>query len=212
MPTDRRRKADELRKQQTKLALLDAARRVFVEKGYHPTLISDIVQEAGMGQGSFYRHFSNKREAFECLFNDFIDSLFEEFADFTAHLPRNAAEYDRLSRESVGKVARILHEQSELTTLFLRQAPVIDRAFEERFNDSLAAFAALAQSFLDHAISKGFSRPCDSNIVAHCLVGAAKHVLSVKLGAHVPQSEVERIVGEAIDFAFLGIGPPNSRS
>jgi AcrR family transcriptional regulator len=41
--------------------ILDIALKQFAEYGYHRTKISDIVQEAGVAQGTFYWHFKSKK-------------------------------------------------------------------------------------------------------------------------------------------------------
>jgi AcrR family transcriptional regulator len=41
-------------------ALLDAGRTVFVRRGYHATRVDDVVTEAGVSHGAFYRYFRNK--------------------------------------------------------------------------------------------------------------------------------------------------------
>lgn len=46
--------------QQTLTALLDAGRDVFVQRGYHRTRVDDIVEQAGVSHGAFYRYFDNK--------------------------------------------------------------------------------------------------------------------------------------------------------
>jgi AcrR family transcriptional regulator len=55
-PTTSRFLGSEERKSQ----LLAAARLVFAEKGYKATKISDIVERAGIAQGTFYIHFFSK--------------------------------------------------------------------------------------------------------------------------------------------------------
>lgn len=52
------------RKQNSRRKLLDAGKRLFVERGYHDTRPQDISREAGVGHGTFYLHFSDKRECF----------------------------------------------------------------------------------------------------------------------------------------------------
>jgi AcrR family transcriptional regulator len=44
----------------TVTALIDAARVVFVQRGYHATRVDDIVAAAGLSHGAFYRYFDNK--------------------------------------------------------------------------------------------------------------------------------------------------------
>ncbi len=54
--------------------LLAAARKLFVELGYHATRPQDIAKAAGLGHGTFYLHFADKRECFLA----FVDDLREE--------------------------------------------------------------------------------------------------------------------------------------
>jgi AcrR family transcriptional regulator len=42
--------------------LLAHAARLFAERGYHPTAVSDIVSSLGVGKGVFYWYFSSKEE------------------------------------------------------------------------------------------------------------------------------------------------------
>src|SRR5436190_19854054 len=62
------RKSDSL----AKLKL--AARKLFVERGYHATRPQDIAREAGLGHGTFYLHFADKR----ACFLGFVDEAREE--------------------------------------------------------------------------------------------------------------------------------------
>src|ERR1700758_4235151 len=55
---------------QTQRALLDAARRVFTERGFAEASIADIVQRAGSSVGSLYHHFGGKGELFIALWQE----------------------------------------------------------------------------------------------------------------------------------------------
>jgi AcrR family transcriptional regulator len=55
------------RKQASRQRLLDAARKLFVERGYHATRPQDISKEAGLGHGTFYLHFHDKQECFSAF-------------------------------------------------------------------------------------------------------------------------------------------------
>ncbi len=52
------------RKLESRKRLLAAARQLFVARGYHATRPQDISRAAGLGHGTFYLHFKDKRECF----------------------------------------------------------------------------------------------------------------------------------------------------
>lgn len=52
------------RRAESRRRLLDAARALFVEHGYHDTRPQDISKLAGVGHGTFYLHFEDKRACF----------------------------------------------------------------------------------------------------------------------------------------------------
>jgi AcrR family transcriptional regulator len=52
------------RKPESLAKLKRAARKLFVERGYHATRPQDIAREAGLGHGTFYLHFPDKRACF----------------------------------------------------------------------------------------------------------------------------------------------------
>ena len=53
-----RRKADSRQRLQA------AARKLFIERGYHATRPQDIARAADVGHGTFYLHFADKRDCF----------------------------------------------------------------------------------------------------------------------------------------------------
>ncbi|MFJ9379136.1 TetR/AcrR family transcriptional regulator [Streptomyces sp. NPDC101455] len=54
--------------------LMTAAREVFRDRGLAATL-DDVARHAGLGVGTAYRHFSNKEELVDAVFEDMIDQV-----------------------------------------------------------------------------------------------------------------------------------------
>lgn len=66
------------KKPNSRRKLLDAARHLFVEKGYHDTRPQDISKSAGVGHGTFYLHFADKRACFLAFVEEAQEGLDQE--------------------------------------------------------------------------------------------------------------------------------------
>ena len=65
------------RKLESRRKLMEAARRLFVERGYHETRPQDISRAAGVGHGTFYLHFEDKLDCFLAFTDEAADELHE---------------------------------------------------------------------------------------------------------------------------------------
>lgn len=63
----------------TRRRLLRAARRLFVERGFHGTRPQDIAREAGVGSGTFYLHFADKEAVFLAFAEQVQQQLIGEY-------------------------------------------------------------------------------------------------------------------------------------
>lgn len=61
----------------TKRKIVDAAWRLFHEKGYHDTTIEDIISASGTSKSSFYHYFTGKDELLSSL-SDFFDDYYQQ--------------------------------------------------------------------------------------------------------------------------------------
>ena len=51
-------------KQDTRQRILESARRLFNSKGFAEVSIGEIMENAGLTHGGFYRHFNDKSELY----------------------------------------------------------------------------------------------------------------------------------------------------
>jgi AcrR family transcriptional regulator len=65
------------RKPESLSKLKRAARKLFVERGYHATRPQDIAREAGLGHGTFYLHYPDKKACFLAFVDEARDELHE---------------------------------------------------------------------------------------------------------------------------------------
>lgn len=73
--------------EQTVEKILDAAARLFAEKGYAHTTLQDVIDETGLSKGAVYHHFKSKEE----IAVKVGDRMGAEFAATLAHIRDDAA-------------------------------------------------------------------------------------------------------------------------
>ena len=68
---------------QKKEAILNIATRLFSEKGFKETPVSEISRLTGVAEGTIFYHFKNKEELFVVILKEFRDSIIQEFQRYT---------------------------------------------------------------------------------------------------------------------------------
>jgi AcrR family transcriptional regulator len=112
----------EERKAQNRAKLLEAARKVFAEKGYGEATARDIVRETDLATGTFYNYFDDKQDAFM--------ALLEEMSEKGRALVRaQRQDRGRSLEERVANAYRAYFEwaveEDDLFEVFRRNASVI---------------------------------------------------------------------------------------
>ncbi|MTV24618.1 TetR family transcriptional regulator [Nitriliruptoraceae bacterium ZYF776] len=101
------------RQQRTREALLDAAARVFAERGYADASVPDIAGEAGVSTGAIYSNFSGKQELFLAM----MGRIVEAGADARAKSVANLDDRDELLAEMVATWTRTVDAGPEVVLL-----------------------------------------------------------------------------------------------
>ena len=102
----RKTKADaELTRQQ----IIDAARRVFVEKGVSRTTIDNIAAAAGVTRGAVYWHFANKEALFHAMRDQVTLPLLDRLGGSLLR-PNDADPLDAIARFHLGLFDTLQHD------------------------------------------------------------------------------------------------------
>ncbi|MCA1490173.1 TetR/AcrR family transcriptional regulator [Sinorhizobium alkalisoli] len=83
MQRKRLRNTNRERSDKTRTALIDAARELFVAKGYAETATPEVVAAAGLTRGALYHHFEDKKALFRAVVEkeaDKVAATIEELA------------------------------------------------------------------------------------------------------------------------------------
>jgi AcrR family transcriptional regulator len=159
----------------------DCARKVFSQKGYHATTVADIIREAGVARGTFYRHYDGKRDVFELLIDEFFVSL--ELGIRRVDISRGAPPVTEQMLDNVHRVLRILFDNADLTRILLREAVGIDEEFDGKIDEFYSRILALIQRGLVLGQEMGIVRKCDTKIASLLVLGSVRQVMDFAIGS-----------------------------
>ena len=141
-----------------KTEILEAAYRVFYEKGYHATRIEDIATELGMSQGLFYRYFRNKLDIFMQIIEEIISSITQGITADPPTASTTLDEYVAQLRRAVEKLFDRFSEDPLISKLLFYEALGIDDEINRRIQEAFDLFGEYSASYLKHGVEKGFLR------------------------------------------------------
>jgi AcrR family transcriptional regulator len=149
----------------TKQALIDAARKLFVENGYFQTGTEEIVRAAGVTRGALYHHFSDKKALFLAVFEAIEDELIGSSAQVTT----KTDSFTRLQKAMLGFLDASL--TPEVQRVLLIDGPAVLgwqewRALEAKYG------LGIIQELLNDAIEEGVIPPQPVSALAHILLAA----------------------------------------
>ena len=149
-----------------------AARKLFVERGYHATRPQDIAREAGLGHGTFYLHSPDKRD---CILA-FVDEAREELEVYLRlrHNPSASLQ------ERIGAAIAAIYDYSESHPGVLRAAmtdeSVIDAEGVQAVPLLMRWGGEWAEMLRDTAATGVTCASYDSEIIGQAIVGAIHQV------------------------------------
>ena len=189
------------KKDAKRTALMQAAVRVFAEKGYHAATIRDIVGAADVAVGTFYFYFPDKETLFVYLY--------EETAEFLLQTIRQAL----VSRATLPKqlTAGIqayvnigIFEPAVIHLLLVGGVGAVPALVERRaqFRDQLVA---VWQQPLDQASDKGQIIPQNTRRSAEAMAGAIDEVILHLLDQPDASAQAPAVVRDLTGFTLRGV-------
>lgn len=153
--------------------ILQAAFIEFSERGYHQTAIADIAQRLGIGHGTFYRHFENKRDILEHVINDTAVQLTNLLAAENA--PTAVAtldEYTEQCRRIADRFSEFAYANPNMLRLILLEATSIDAEMTQRVFMLIDTGGHLTAAYLNNGVARGYLRSdLDTLSTGHAIVG-----------------------------------------
>jgi AcrR family transcriptional regulator len=183
--------------------ILDAAKRVFADMGYHGASINAIIERAQIARGTFYLYYESKAAVFDSI-------LDQATADLRARIHRIEVEDKaapppqvQLRAQLVATMEYIVGDRA-LATLLLKAGHTPDAEAAHRLDQFFADVRGLIVRALETGVEIGLVRKCHPELVAAALLGSVRGVIEVLVDSPAPPP-IDDVVGEMIQLSLRGI-------
>ncbi len=190
----------------TRSALIASAIRMFQEKGYQFTRVSDIVSEAGVAQGTFYNYFRSKETIFREICSDFMNQVKELFLARSEHMfDGETPDEIRSSVRLVIKDVFIIYRNNlAVAELLFREGIGNGGLFKEIYEDILFLFLTLIQEQVEKGVAKGFLQTEDAEMASVMLFGLFERTLFYFMLVR-QSTDFEKLERVLSDFILKGL-------
>ncbi len=186
--------------------IMEAAARVFAERGYHGASTQDIADLLGIRQASLYYYFPSKEVALEHVCMQGVAGFFdtEQAIAGGPGTPR-----EKLAGLIRAHIAPLL-DRSHFVRVFLTQRQFLPNPSRRRIGKFSRAIEAIFESVIRQGIRKGdFRADADPRLSALAILGMCN---SVAPWYGKENASIERIGGEFVALALQGLVVRTSKS
>lgn len=196
------------RREREKLAhrqeIIDAATRVFAQKGFSNATLDEVAQEAEFSKGALYLYFSSKED----LLFSIIKEKFEPLLEALTALLNGASSFREELHGMFSYLADMSFREKEFFSLILSQQIACFKAFsEERAVECFAirnAFDTFFINRINNAIRDGELRKIDPRAIHGVLYGASENMMFNQWNCKNIE-DLQKAVDVFIDILYNGI-------
>lgn len=160
------------RYERRRLEVIDAAAKVFAERGYHETTIEDLIQASGMTRGGLYHYTASKRDLLLAVIDELMEPLIAQARAVIEELEPPEVHLRRLMRVWLEHVAShrnhmIVFAQERRT---LSHGPGWSEVRRAR-----KLFEQMLAEVIDRGRREGSFQMADQQLAMLMLLGAVNH-------------------------------------
>ena len=183
--------------------ILRCAKEVFSKSGFHNASVADLIDEAGIARGTFYLYFASKRAIFDTLLQNLLQELRTRIQPI--ELGPGKPEPLLQLKANIRRVLELVIQEPELIQILLHQASGADKQAAATIRVFYNRVQELTERALEHGKRIGLIRPCDSRIVAACILGSVKEVADWLTARRSEPPAMDVLVEEIVNFGLGGL-------
>jgi AcrR family transcriptional regulator len=149
--------------------ILAGAQVAFAESGYGGTAVADILREAKVARGTFYRYFpAGKFQVFETLLTRLFRALYQTLEDCLK--ADGMSGFQKTGGEALAQTFRLYVENRGMLSVAFGEAFALEPRLYAIWDNFDRAVYDLVSRALDAGVADGSIRPVDTALIARVLV------------------------------------------
>lgn len=194
--------AESPKRERRRAQILEAARDVFVEKGYNASTVDDIVGRVEVARGTFYLYFADKRAVLEAL----VDGFFRRITDAIHSIVIGDETRPPIAqlRDNLSRLCALALAEPQMMKILLYDVPGLDSELDAKLRDFYAALRMFLEESLAEGQRIGLVREGDRAIMVALGLGGLKEILLTAVTGGT-QWSAEQLTGEIMRFFESGL-------
>jgi AcrR family transcriptional regulator len=182
--------------------LMDAAVRVFHQKGITKATVSDITEAAGVAKGTFYLYFDSKEQLLAALKGRFVDALLERAASLFERVGRD--DWWALADASVQTMVDFMLERRDMIEVFAQESltPEARRIFADCENKIRMMFSTGIAAGIEAGAFRVSDPLMAATLLDHAVHGAVEHAI-----LYDPDLDRDRLLASARELTRKFLAP-----
>jgi AcrR family transcriptional regulator len=189
--------------------IIQAALKLFVEKGFGETTVQDISQEAGVATGTVYLYFPSKDHVLLALHQEFHLGMASLVTELASEMFERMGKGEKIDyREAIDAVVDAMaiycQEKKVYAHVCLRHIPGSGLAEEVRKEET--KFAEMLRAIYEQATAAGIMHISDPEMAAH-LINNAISMTFGNWAAYGEPADFERLIAATKEFLYKVLAP-----
>jgi AcrR family transcriptional regulator len=151
----------------TKEGILEAAARIFSEKGFHATSMQDIADAVNLQKASLYHHFSSKQEILADILDYALD-LINKRLEIVLSQPLSP---DEKLRQAMVSYFQTIAENRNLAAVLLLELRSLDPDLKARQASRREKFERLWRDLIIEGKAQGIFNDVDPSLTGRAILG-----------------------------------------
>jgi TetR/AcrR family transcriptional regulator, cholesterol catabolism regulator len=174
-------------------AIIDTSARLFADRGYHATGITELCEANELGKGALYHYIGSKEELLAAIHDRVMDEVMLGADRAVAARGSASTRLALLGQELVD----VIHRYPDHVWVFLHEFPALTGERAARFRERRHDYERQVESVLESGVRSGEFRDLDPWLTARAWLGMHNYTyLWLKAGGHLSARDVAQPFAE----------------